>query len=189
MITTAAVMLVLGTDLSAQNMDPRLTKGSVSFRAGIISTGTVHVRDRATGAKVGDFETKFGLAMGVMFDIPVYRRWTISVQTDILDMLFMDHRGLVLDVSMAVKRTSFNPYSKIAVRPGLAVGFAYLAEIGILEKVRFMTVRGFTEVIFMSNRNLAFFTDFSILAAPMGLNSIYKVTTNPFVVIRAGALF
>lgn len=173
----------------AQKLDPRLIHGSFSFRAGLLNIGTVHVRNRATGAKVGDFETKTGIVMGTMFDIPVYRRWMMSIQTDILDVLFMDERGLILDVSAAVKYTTFNQYSKIAVRPGLAVGFAYLAELGFLEKVRFMTIRGFTEIIFLSNRNLALFTDISVFSAPIGFNRIYEVTTNPFVILRVGVLF
>lgn len=174
---------VLAADLSAQNLNQKRFgkwhRGLFGFRAGVINATTLQVDDRS-------FDTNVALTAGVLFDFPLTKSSYYGFTADLLDIQVFDERQKALDVGMTFKYAVYKRESMMALKPGLGVGYSYLARIGFLDASGYLTLKMFLEATFYSNHKYAWLADFDILWAPVGGNGDYDVTFGPAIMARFG---
>jgi hypothetical protein len=189
-----SIVIAIPSDTSA--FDQRLYKGGFGVKGGFMYVTTVHLHNRHTGAD-NDYRTKAGLAGGVFFDIPLHRKTMLGldielydIQIDQFDVLDLDDRTKLINFSLDIKHTiAAYKQSRIAVRPGLGVGYGYLAEIGPIERASFVLAKAFTELLFVTDPKIIWVLEASIVMTPYGRTDDYKITANPFLMLRGGARF
>ena len=175
----AALLMIAGPSYGA---DKQVRQGGVGLKAGFLH------RAKFTVNKT-EYESKMGLSVGVFFDVPAYSLTMLSVAADFRDIQILDHRQWMLDLSVGLKPTIYNERSQLAVKPGVAVGFGYLADIGWLGSTTYLTLKASTEVLFLVSRKYAYVAEFVVFSAPSGGNSQYEISTSPTVSVRVGVMY
>jgi hypothetical protein len=185
LIPLLLAVLFFTAPASAQNLVQRnfgrWHRGVFGVRAGIINSTTMKVGDR-------EYTSNVALIGGVLFDAPLTRKTTIGVTADLLDIQVFDERQKALDVGITFKYAIYREYTRMALKPGLGVGYAYLARIGYLDASGYLTLKTFLEAIFYVDRRFAWIADIDILWAPVGGNREYDVTYGPAVIARFGVV-
>ncbi len=189
-ITTIGLLfLIILISQSAFAFNKSIVKGGFGIKFGFINASTVHVTDKLTDQKVGDYLTNAGLSFALFLDIPQSRKLITSFEIAIQDIQAFDNREKVINVNFTFKRIIYKSRTRMAIKPYLGIGYAYLANLKMLQKVNFLTYHLGTEVVFLVDPKYALVTELGILGSPHGRNDDYKVTTNPILLLRAGIIF
>ena len=193
-ITSGLLFILLLSTLSAipadtSAFDQRLYKGGFGVKGGFIYVSTVHIDDKVTGDKVGDYQSKAGVTGGLFFDITLHQRTMLGLDIDLYDIQILNDREKLFNLGLSVKHAFPKKHSRMAVRPGLGIGYGYLAEIGFVEQANMLMVRAFTEVLFLSDRKVAWLVEGAVVMTPYGRSLDHKISANPFLMLRGGARF
>ena len=175
----AAALMIASPSYSA---DKQVQRGGVGLKAGFLHKATFTVNDTA-------YDSRMGLNVGVFFDVPLYSLTMVSIAADFRDIQILDHRQWMLDLSLGLKPTIYKERSRLAVKPGVAVGFGYLADIAWLSSTTYLTLKASTEVLFLVSRKYAYVAEFAVFAAPVGGNKELEISTSPTVSIRVGIMY
>lgn len=159
--------------------------------------------------QIVEYDPKIAVTWGVFFDIPINSSNYFSLAADFYDFEVVDASVIAIDVSLGYKASLYNSQSRVAFRPGLAVGLAYLADPGLVpggnvldpqDSVRldppqtlgatsYLTIKLFAEAIFISNNTSTFLLDGGFFFAPVGGNHLYDVTVAPSLYLRVGIAY
>ena len=90
-----------------------IVKGGFGIKFGFINGSTIHVTDKLTDQKVGDYLTKAGLSFALFLDIPQSRKLITSFEIAIQDFQAFDNREKVLNVNMTLKRIIYNKITRL----------------------------------------------------------------------------
>ncbi|MFH2036832.1 MAG: hypothetical protein ABIJ45_10550 [Candidatus Zixiibacteriota bacterium] len=176
------VMISASIALAGENS----TDMHFGIRAGLFGEGSVDVGNRS-------FSTESGLCGGIFWDFQVMNKTYLGLAVDIAeignnDINLNEH---LLNLSLEIKRR-FNIENKdIYFRPGIAIGYAFLNEIPYvdLKDSRYITFRGFAEMIAPLNEKSCVFADFGLFWCPSGGDGDIDVTGGPFLQLRLGFVF
>jgi hypothetical protein len=180
------IVIAIPSDTSA--FDHRLYKGGFGVKGGFIYVTTVHLRDKSTGVNE-DYRTKAGLTGGVFFDIGLHRKTMLGLDIELYDVQIRGDREKLINFGLNIKHAIAYKNSRMAVRPGVGVGYGYLAEIGFIEKANFVIVKALTEVLFISDPKVIWVAEAAVVIVPYGRTIDHEITANPFLMLRGGARF
>jgi hypothetical protein len=192
-VISLSIVIAIPSDTPA--FDQRLYKGGFGVKGGFLYVTTVHLHNKHTGAD-SDIRTKAGLAGGVFFDIGLHGKTMLGlevelydIQIDLYDFLDWDNRAKLINFSLDIKHAIAYKHSRMAVRPGVGVGYGYLAELGPIEQASFMLAKAFTEVLFVTDPKIIWVLEAAVVMTPYGRTDDYEITANPFLMFRGGARF
>jgi hypothetical protein len=178
-------VLFLAASASAQNLVQqkfgKWHRGLFGLRAGIINSGTFTANGH-------EYDANVALTGGVLFDFPLTRTSTFGFTADLIDFQIFDKRQKALDVGVAFKYAIYRQYAKMALKPGLGVGYTYLAHIEFLDPTGYLTLKAFLESVFYVDRRFAWLADFGVFWAPVGGNRDYDISYGPVVMLRFGVV-
>ncbi len=168
--------------------DKRLERGAFGIKAGWIAATDFSMNWKVPRPNSTDYTTKVGLYAGVFYDIPIMHRLLLSPAIDLLDINVVDERQWMIDVSLGIKRVLHRRGSSVAVKPGIAIGYAYLAEFRPMKKTEYMTWKVLVEAAFLVNKRYSYVLEFSVTGTDGG-NSEVDVETNPIIGLRFGVAY
>jgi len=113
----------------------------------------------------------------------------LSPAVDLLDINVVDDRQWMIDVSLGIKRVLHLRGSSVAVKPGIAIGYAYLAEFLPLDATEYMTWKVLVETAFLVSKRYSYIFEFSVTGTDGGGNSEVDVDANPIVGLRFGVAY
>lgn len=182
----AIVVLPLTAASETPLLDKRLTKGGVGLKVGLIYS-SIFTLDSA-GVE-SEFEADVGLSAAVFFDIPIYRMTAFTISGDIQDIQLFDMRQKMVDVNIGLKHSFYSHRARLALRPTITAGYAFLAEIGRLEASDYLTLKTAVELLLLRPQNPAFVLELGVFWSPQGGNQTYDVTFGPVWMLRAGVMY
>ncbi len=167
-------------------MDKLLAKGGVGLKVGLIYS-SIFTLDSA-GVE-SEFEADIGLSAALFFEIPVVRMTAFTISGDIQDIQLFDMRQKMFDLNFGIKHSFYNHRARMAWRPAIAAGYAYLAEIGRLEASDYLTLKTAVELLVLRQRIPAYVLELGVFWSPRGGNRTYDVVFGPVWTLRAGVMY
>lgn len=151
-------------------------------KLGFITFGEV----RINGVKS---DTDPGFTMGVAWDVGLDRRFSGGLSFD-AHRIYVNNEGEYLfDVSLAAKAFFLLPRSRVALRPGVAIGFGRATEVGPIDYSSYLLVKATTEAVFFTRSRSALVGELGLMTALDGSDGPNDITLGPYVVARVGILF
>jgi len=183
----AAVTATAGKKTTAR---PKILQiGAVGFKGGLISAATLHVQSIDSGA-TRDYNTGIGLSAGVFFDVPLSRKLMVAFGLNFWDIQVFEEREPMLEADIGLKYVIYKPVSRLAIRPGVAIGGAHLADIGDLRTSRYVTAKVFTELMFfLRGEKHAFLLEVGAFGLVNGGDNDFSVTSTPIMYLRGAVLY
>jgi hypothetical protein len=178
--TPVAAEPIFGPQATVMDSIPKqLSRGAVGLRVGILNTGSVEL---GTDERNPDP----GATIGVFFDVPTVSSLMSTFNIDIYDIRMDPVSERFIDVSAGFKWVFHKSRSKLAWKPGAAVGLGYLAHIGNIRPSTYLTVKGFMELMFFTGSRHAWVFNLGVVAAPAGGNENYDITVDPSLYFQVG---
>jgi hypothetical protein len=94
----------------------------------------------------------------------------------------------MIDASVGFKPTIYLESSKLAFKPGAAIGFGHLAEIADLDGSDYVTWKISFESMFLVNPRFAYIGEVLFMGAN-GYNNDFDISTNPTLMLRVGVMY
>jgi hypothetical protein len=182
MISALICVLALSTPVvRAAEVIRRPTSGIFGLKVGVISR--MNIRGDL------DLHTEIGSTGQVYTDFPIWRRLYFSTSFDFYYVEIVRQNDVMIEGSIGFKYLFKLPRANIQLRPGVAVGYSYLPEIGVMESTDYRTVRAFLEAQFPIDGRKSWVAEFVVLGAPTGGNGGLDLSYGPGFMLRAGLAF
>lgn len=194
LISYILVMLFcLSSGVTAQNLIKRgfgsKHRTLVGFKGGIINQTDYHAVPVSDTLKEYKDRTRIGLSFQIFFDIPVGSKLFSTLSFEMQDIHVVAERHEMLDVSLYLKYAIYKEAKKLAWRPFVGIGWAYLGDGAHLEKSSFTTLKVGLEGVFYTHRRYAYMGEIMVYGSIDGGNDAYDVTFGPVVLFRLGVLY
>ncbi|MEW5796604.1 MAG: hypothetical protein AB1772_09605 [Candidatus Zixiibacteriota bacterium] len=162
------------------------------LKVGLIGSGSVdlerHQIDQRTGPSAGFF-----------FDQPFGSIWHYGLSIDFYRMAWrektigvtLDESEWLLDLGVNLKANIVSESWPLGFRPGVGVGVAFLGRMDMagVAGSSYVTLKAFTEVVYLSAAGLGYVVEGGIWYAPSGGDNTTDVTLGPLLSLRAGVMF
>jgi hypothetical protein len=183
-------ILCLASHALASNYE--VGESYTGFKFGLIGSGSVD-RDGQS------IDQGTGLSAGVFFDQPFGSKLHYGLSADFHRMSWrregttygLDDSGWLLDIGLNLKGNLLGENSRVGLRPGVGIGGAFL---GRMESVglagsSYLTLKGFTEVIWFSPGDLIGLIEIGVWYAPSGGDHNSDLSLGPLWLLRGGVMF
>jgi hypothetical protein len=180
-LTTLLLLFATTSPVSGENLLGKPTRGILGLKAGVISRM--------------DYDTEWTLQSGVgscaqlFADFPQGRQFYLTTAFDFYYIGIGGDNQVMIDASVGIKRSFPLRRAKMFLKPAVAVGFAYLAEIGDLPAARFLSLKFYLETHFTIDARKAWVGELGLFQTPTGSNGKDDVTFGPGVFLRWGVAF
>ena len=180
-IATLLSLYFITSPVAGQNLLGQPTRGIVGLKAGVISRM--------------DYDTDWTLQSGVgscaqiFADFPQGRGFYLTAEFDFYFIGISNASQIMIDPSMGLKYSFSLRRAKMLIKPAVAVGFAYLAEIGSLPASRFLSLKYYVETHFTIDARKAWVGELGLFHTPTGSNGSTDATFGPGVFVRWGLAF
>ncbi len=181
------IIMIFGV-AGATAADKRLEKGAFGVKAGWIAATDFSMNWKEPQPNSTDYTTKIGLYAGVFYDIPIMHRLLLSPAIDLLDINVVGDRQWMIDISLGVKRVLHLRGSSVAVKPGIAIGYAYLADFRPMKSTEYTTWKVLVETAFLASKHYSYILELSVTNTDGG-NSEVDVDANPIIGLRFGVAY
>ena len=181
---------LLPVTASAFTYDPRGSKAKFGAKIGFIYSMNIRITPRDSARWT--VSTDPGLTGGVFLDIPMSRHGVIGVAVDLYDIQVENfrERRKFLDGSISVKRRFPLSKHRVEFRPGLGVGFGYIAAFAdIHDPTSYLMLKGSIEMLFNTRKRFAWMLDLVVVGAPVGGNNQADINFGPTVLVRLGVFY
>jgi hypothetical protein len=172
--------------------DYEIGENYTGFKFGLIGSGSVDL-DKHT------VDQRSGLSAGFFFDQPLGSSLHYSLSVDLHKMTWRgqlptyrwDESEWLLDLGVNFKRNLLNENSTVGLRPGIGAGLAFLGkmETAGVAGSSYVTLRVFTELIFMSSSDLMGLIEIGLWYAPSGGDHNSDLSLGPLWLLRGGVMF
>ncbi|RME20023.1 MAG: hypothetical protein D6800_13565, partial [Candidatus Zixiibacteriota bacterium] len=181
---------LLPLSATALTYDPRGSKAKFGAKIGFVYSMNIRITPRDSARWT--VSTDPGLTGGVFLDIPMSKHGVIGVAVDLYDIQVENfrERRKFFDGSITVKRRF--PLSKhhVEFRPGLGVGFGYIAAFAdVHDPTSYLMLKGGVEMLFNTRKRFAWMLDLVVIGSPVGGNNQLDITFGPTFLARIGVFY
>jgi hypothetical protein len=186
------IWLVLLSVPCTSASDYEVGESYTGFKFGLIGSGSIDL-DKHT------IDQRSGLSAGFFFDQPFSSRLHYSISVDVHKMTWReqlptyrwDESEWLLDLGVNLKRNLLHENSTVGLRPGIGAGVAFLGkmETAGVAGSSYVTLRAFTELVFMSSSDLMGLIEIGIWYAPSGGDNNSDLSLGPLWLLRGGVMF
>ncbi len=157
-------------------------QGYFGFEIGFIGSGQLT-------ADTIVYQTDPGFTFGVKFDFRLHGETFWGVTADIHRIHVRDTGQYLFDISLNLKRAFFSPASLVSFRPGIGIGYGYLAQFREYNSSNYLILKAGLEVLFFNTDQVAYCLELSFIGSPLASDGVsdYRLGITP--IIRAGLLF
>ena len=170
-----------GTDILAQNLVGRSTRGVFGLKVGVIS------RMNMTGDR--DLRSEVGSCIQVYADIPKGKNYYLSAAFDFYYIEINRTNQIMIEPNLGLKKTFYLQRGQMAIKPGGSVGFAFLADMGSLRASQYLTFKVFCEIHFKIDARKAWVGELALFHAPTGSSNRLDLAFGPGLMLRVGLAF
>lgn len=168
--------------------------GAVGLKLGIINSGNLTLNGKPTpwdsvDVRGQEMNPNAAATGQLFFDVVLTRKLVLLFSADVYDIRFQQLSERLIDVAAGFKLVFYNEYKRLAWRPGAAVGFGFLQDIGFMRPTSYLTLKAFNELVLFPRGNWAFVFDLGVVAMPSGGNSTVDVEMAPSLYLRVGVLY
>ncbi|MFZ1683384.1 MAG: hypothetical protein WAU88_04555 [Candidatus Zixiibacteriota bacterium] len=156
-------------------------RGYFGFHIGFVGVGQIR-------ADTISYETKPGFTFGVKFDARLNGPLYWGVTADIHRLHVLDTGQYLFDLGLNLRRSYFVESARVSFRPGIGVGFGYLANFREYDPTGYLLLKGGLELIFFSDDKVAYLFELQVMGAPLGGRPGQQFRLNPMMVGRVGLL-
>ena len=190
-IITFALVLAAANLAAQSNLMPRGDfsdkPGYFLMRIGFVSGENIKLDGR-------DEDGQPGFSFGAAMDFRIVRSWYVGVGCDIHRVHISDSGQYFFDASLALKRSFLSKTSRIALRPGIALGYGTLDHFRLfsyqgIERTHYFVWKATFEVVFFGRNRVAPFIDVGLMGSAFGGNADHDIRFGPFPYIRGGMMF
>jgi len=188
-MTLAAIVCLIS---SAVASDYEVGESYTGFKFGMIGSGSVE-------SGHSPIDQRAGFSTGFFFDQPFGPRLHYSLSVDLHKMSWRgqqptyrwDKSEWLIDLGLNLKGNLLGENSPIGLRPGVGAGVAFLGkmESAGVGGSSYVTVRMFTELIFLSSNDLMGLLEAGVWYAPSGGDNASDLSIGPLWTLRAGVMF
>jgi len=134
-------------------------------------------------------QSEIGSCAQVYADIPRGKEFYLTTAFSFYYVEINRSNQIMIEPSIGLKRAFMRSHAGIVFKPGVSVGFAYLAETGDLRAASFLTYSLFFETHFRIDARKAWVAELALFHAPAGSNGDVDVSFGPGIVLRGGVAF
>jgi hypothetical protein len=156
--------------------------GYFGLMVGMVGPGRLHT-DTIT------YETESGFTFGAKLDFRLSGGTYWGFSADIHRLHIRDTGQYLFDVSLNLRHAIYSPSSMVAFRPGIGVGYGYLAQFREYNSSGYLLLKGGVEVLFFGGEHTAYVLELGMVGSPWGSNSDLSFRLSPLMLARAGLLF
>lgn len=151
-------------------------------KLGFITFGDVAINGLST-------DTDPGFTMGVAWDVGIDRRFSGGLSFDLHRIYVTNEGEYLFDVSLAAKAFFLIPRRRVAIRPGVAIGYGRATEVGPLDYSNHLIVKTTLEGLFFSKARSALLGELGVMSSVSGSDGPNDIRLGPYVIARIGILF
>ena len=175
----------------------------------IVNAAEIDEPSNWTGVKVGalfegtteidsiEVDQKTSFMLGLFYDFPMGRDFQYGLAMDILRMDWksgsdeydLDESELMLDLSINVKAFMRVPGNRVAIRPGVGVGYGVMRRREAFNGTNYLTLKAYAEIAVAINDTKVLLLDAGVWNAPTGGDSETDISVGPLVFVRGGLAF
>jgi hypothetical protein len=185
-LTFLVLSVAMAASASGQNLARRgygkKHRGLFGFKAGIINRTDLRVDSE-------DNETKIGISGQTFIDVPVTPWSMLGVSIEFHDINVWGNRQVAIDLGANLKFPVYKRKGKPTLKPGIGVGYAYLARIVDLEATDYLSLRGSLEFIFYTEGRYAWIGELAVYGWASGGNTDVGGSLGPVVLLRFGVMY
>ncbi len=148
-----------------------------------MTPGCVYVNDS------GCFDGNFNYSLGLFVDHRLAGKFLLGLAADLQGIGSDDvdfYTSDLIDVSLSLKAQLGSRTGRVAVRPGLGVGYGTVEVLG--DRVGHVTLRGFLEALFPTRGRLTWMSELAVYGA-VGDSENVDTSFGPGLFFRAGIVF
>ncbi|HUV31030.1 MAG TPA: hypothetical protein VMY05_08090 [Acidobacteriota bacterium] len=169
----------------------------------------IEADERLAGLKVGwlapgtvkidgvEHETRGTYSFGAFFDFPMGRGFHYGFAVDFHHMSWDIHVGpgacvsgnTLIDISAGLKMLLAPAGGRVALRPGVAVGFGFVRNPERLTGSNYLAIRAGMELLVAPDSRLGLLSEVAVWYTPTGSNGEVDIIIGPLLLIRAGIVF
>lgn len=179
----ASLLVVIGLvyDVSAQNLVGRPTRTIMGLKIGLITRMDLKADP--------NLQSEVGSNFGMFADFPKGKENYLSVALDFYYIEITRENQVMVEGSLAYKHGFVLQHLDVVLKPGFAIGYAYLADIGYLSASSYFTTKLIFEAHFKISARKAWVGELSIWHAPVGSNEDEELVFGPGILFRVGLAF
>ncbi len=168
-------------EIAAQNLVGIPTRGTLGLKAGVLSRMTVE-----SGMEM---HTEIASTAQVFGDFPKGRGWSLSTAFDFHYVEINRSNQVMIEPSLGFKKEFHLRHQKMILKPGAAIGFAYLSDIGDLPSSQYLSYHLLFEAHFQIDGKKAWLAELAFFHAPSGSRNGESITLGPGLMFRVGLAF
>ena len=182
-LISAGLVIILGmtADAAAQNLVGRPTRGIFGLKLGVVS------RMNMTGGR--QLHSEIGSCAQVYADLPQGKRFYLSAAFDFYYVEIARSNQIMIEGSFGVKRAYNLEHARMILKPGVSIGFAYLAEMGGLPASQYLTGKLLLETYFKIDAKKAWVGELALFHASHGTDGDLDIGFGPGLILRWGLAF
>jgi hypothetical protein len=157
------------------------TRGTFGLKVGVISRMSMKDGFRLK-SEIGSTGQVFG-------DFPKGRGWSLTTAFDFYYVEINRSNQIMIEPNVGFKKEYTLSHLKMLLKPGAAVGFAYLSDMGDLPASQYLSFHLLLESHFIIDIKKAWVAELAIFHAPIGRRSGQGLSFGPGVMLRVGLAF
>lgn len=181
LIVVYPVMILMILSAVSLAADKRIEKGGAAFKAGMIFSTTYRIDGR-------EVDANDGITLGVGLEVPFIKLSKLAFAIDFHDVQIFNDRQFMIDASVGFKPTIYLERSKLAFKPGVALGFGHLAEIADINGSDYLTWKISFESMFLVRPRYSYIAEILFMGTD-GSNVDHEISTNPTMMLRVGVMY
>lgn len=172
----------------AQSATRAGSSGLVGVKLGLYSR--THF-DGETGIAGEDISLRaqVGSSAQLFADFNLYREFFLSSSFDFYYVEIVRDNQIMLEGSLGLKRTVDLGFKTTRFKPGVAIGFAYLARVNALKPSNYITIKGGVETHFRMTPRRTWLLELAMIQSVHGQNNQYDLAFGPSLIARVGLTF
>lgn len=130
--------------------------------------------------------SEVGSTFELYADFPKGKENYLSVALDFYYVEINRAQQVMAEGSLGFKHAFKLNHQAIEFKPGFAIGYAYLADIGTMRPSNFLTTKLLLETHFRNNARNAWLVELALFYAPVGSNADEDLVFGPGLMLRVG---
>ncbi len=188
-LLTGLVCLLLFSAVSTAQDRNLIKKGNFWAKPGYFGMVTGFIGPGQFRTDTITYETEAGFTFGFRFDFHLANHTYWGVSADVHRLHIRDTGQYLFDLSLNLKQVFFSVGSKVAFRPGVGLGYGYLAQFREYNSANFVLAKGGLEILFFSTEAVAYTIEVDLLGSVWGSNRDSGFRYGPSLVGRVGLMF
>ena len=159
----------------------------------MLTGGTLTAEHKSNASVTYDIDLDQSYSAGIVMEFPLKPSLRVDFEVNVhdvsVDQFLLEYSQMLLHVGAGPRLQFRLGDGPILIRPGVSLGYGYLAEKGVVDASDYTILNASTELVMLTSSRTSLLMETSLLWALGGGDDRWKVTGGPVLLFRAGLLF